>query len=124
MANGISQRLAGITSITVNGIAFNVTEASWSPNSLSTEMLIALNGVAGTRQMPVTSKIVATLYDTSAQLVAMFQGLNNITVQMIVPNGKSIIGTGMAVTGVQTVNAGEGTFEVTFEGQDVFEQIT
>jgi Phage tail tube protein len=117
----ILNRLAGVTSVTIDGMSFNALEASYSTNSIARETLPALNQIPGFKETPVTGKIIVTLYDAGSTTVNQFMSLTSSTVQIVSPNGKVIVGTNMYVTGVQTVNVAEGSFEVTFEGVDVFE---
>jgi Phage tail tube protein len=120
----VLQRLAGITSCTINGISFNATEAYFSASTINREGMVAANQPAGYRENPAFGVIRLTLYYTGSITAADFNSITSATVQVVSPNGTTIIGTNMFTTGVQTVNVIEGTVEVEFNGPDVVEQLS
>ena len=117
------QRLAGVTQVLIDGVAFPVTEASWSPSTVTRETLRGLDSVHGYSEVPMYGEIKVTLRDQGSYGVASFNAKSSSDVQLQLANGKSIGGSGMWVTEAITVSAAEATYEVTFQGRSVSEII-
>ena len=87
-----NRRLAGITSFTVNGSAFAVTEFAWDSGSIERETMTSLSGVDGYRTIPVAPYRLA--------------------------NGKTITGHNLWYTGRPGVAGADATFDFRFEGAE------
>ena len=121
MSATTSRRIAGATQILIDGVAFPVTEASWSPSNVVRETLKGLDGVHGYSELPQQGAIHATLRDQGNYGVGSFNSKTSSDVQVQVASGKSIGGAGMWCTEAIMVSAAEGTYEVVFEGLAVTE---
>lgn len=111
-----NRRLAGITSFTVNGSAFAVTEFAWDPATFESETMMSLSGVDGYRQSPVAPFISGKFRDAQSVNVTAFTNLNNATVVVSLANGKTIVGHNMWYTGRPGVSGADATFDFKFEG--------
>ncbi len=119
-----SRRLAGIASISIDGSAFDlVGDLSWCPNDIKRETLLGQDGVHGYSEMPMAGYISATIRDNGGITVQDFNNMVNSTVQLVQANGKNIIGTGMWSTDASEVKTQEGTFNVKFESDNVYEMV-
>ncbi len=116
-----NRRLAGVTSFTVDGTAYNVTEFSWSPSIRVRETMTSLSGVDGYSEKPVAGFVAAKFRDSQSIRVADFNALTGSTIVVRLANGKSVVGHGMWNIPVQEVSGAEATFDVRFEGDDVTE---
>jgi hypothetical protein len=119
-----SSRIAGITSATVDGSAFDLTgEVIVTTNKTTKEPQIPLNGWSGQYKETVSpGKMVMTILGNQGVDPSIFQNLTNSTVQFVAPDGKTYIGTGMIAMDVQEVNVIENSFQVTWMGPDVYVQ--
>lgn len=111
-----NRRLAGITSFTVNGSAFNVTEFSWDPGTTERESLTSLSGVDGFREAPVAPYIAGKFRDAQSVNVSAFPTLSNATVVVQLANGKQIVGHNLWYIGRPGVGGADATFDFRFEG--------
>ena len=110
------RRLAGITSFTVNGSAFAVTEFVWDPSSVERETITSLSGVDGYRESPVAPFISGKFRDASSVNVTAFSNLYNATVVVQLANGKQIVGHNLWYTGRPGVSGADANFDFKFEG--------
>lgn len=117
------QRIAGITSCLIDGVAFPLTEASWSPSNNTRETMKGLDGIHGFSQMPMQGVIKVTLRDQGSYGIASFNSKDDSDVVLTLASGKTIGGSNMWVTEAITVSAAEATYEVTFEGRTVSETL-
>lgn len=111
-----NRRLAGVTSFTVNGSAFAVTEFSWDPGSVERESLTSLSGVDGYRELPVAPYISGKFRDGSAVNVTGFTQASNATVVVQLANGKQIVGHNLWFTGRPGASGADAVFDFKFEG--------
>lgn len=122
MAISTSRRLAGIASIAIDGVSYDVKgELNWSPSSIKRETLIGQSGIPGYSEMPIAGFVSATLFDNGGITVADFNQMVSVTIQIIQANGKQIVGTGMWSTEANEVQSEPGTFAVKFESDDISE---
>ena len=122
MAEDTTNRLAGVASIQVGGINYLLQgELTYSPSTVTRETLAGQDQVHGFKEMPVAPIISGTLRDTNNLTVQDFNQMTNVTVNLTLANGKTIVGRNMWCVNVQEVKATEATFEVRFEGQSVTE---
>jgi hypothetical protein len=118
----LTNRLAGIASITVGGTTYLLQGAlTWSPSKVTRDTLAGQDQVHGYKEMPVAGFISGTLRDTDSLTVADFNAMTNVTVAIDLANGKQVIGRNMWCVNVQEVKSEDATFEVRFEGQSVTE---
>ena len=113
-----NRRLAGITSFTVNGSAFAVTEFAWDSGSIERETMTSLSGVDGYRTIPVAPYISGKFRDAQSVNVTAFTQLSNATVVVRLANGKTITGHNLWYTGRPGVAGADATFDFRFEGAE------
>ena len=111
-----SRRLAGITSFTVGGTAYAVTEFAWDPGSVERETITSLSGVDGYRELPVAPYISGKFRDGGAVSVTAFTQMFNQTVVVQLANGKQIVGHNMWYTGRPGTSGADANFDFKFEG--------
>jgi hypothetical protein len=111
-----NRRLAGITSFTVNGIAFPVIEFSWDPASVENETMRSLSGVDGYKSMPVAPSIRGKLRDSQQVSITAMTQLSGATIVILLANGKQISGHNMWYVGRPAVSGAEADFDFAFEG--------
>jgi hypothetical protein len=111
-----NRRLAGITSFTVNGSVFNVTEFSWDPAQVERETMTSLSGVDGYRELPVAAHIMGKFRDAQSVSVTAFTTLTNATVVVQLANGKQITGHNLWYVGRPEVAGQDAVFDFRFEG--------
>ena len=121
MAN-TTKRLAGVTTLTIDGTAYNVAECAYRTGNVKRETISSLNsGAAGYKESLAPGMIKVTILDSAGFAMSLFNGLTNSTVVVGAANGKTISGTGMWTTEAVEVNAAEGRAEITFEGPPLTE---
>lgn len=112
-------RLAGTAFLAVDGITYEVSGAlTYSPVSVTRETLKSQSGIAGFKEMPEPGKIGGTIRDAGGLTVASFNAMTNVTITLLLANGKYVYGRNMWTVEAQEVNTEEGTFEVKWEGPD------
>lgn len=111
-----NRRLAGITSATVNGSAFSVTEFAWDPGSVARETMTSLSGVDGYSEKPVAPYISGKFRDGSNVSVTGFTQLTNATVVLQLANGKQIVGHNLWYIDRAGVSGTDANFDFKFEG--------
>jgi hypothetical protein len=111
-----NRRLAGITSATINGSAFNVIEFSWDPGTVERETMTSLSGVDGYRELPVAPYMAGKFRDAQSVNVTGFVGLTNATVVFQLANGKQIVGHNLWYVGRPGVGGRDADFDFRFEG--------
>ncbi|AOX16921.1 hypothetical protein AA0488_0689 [Kozakia baliensis NRIC 0488] len=114
-------RRAGVTAGFINGVAYDITEARYSPSRVVRETLKGLNGIHGYSELPQQGRITMTIRDAAGMTVADFNDMSSVSVQLQLANGKAVSGDGMWVTEAIEVSAAEATFEVSLEGVDLTE---
>lgn len=122
MSTSTSRRLAGIASIAIDGVAYDVKgDLNWSPSSIERKTLIGQSGIPGYSEMPIAGWVSGTLFDNGGITVGDFNEMTNVTIQIIQANGKQIVGTGMWSTEANEVQSEPGTFVVKFESDNISE---
>jgi hypothetical protein len=117
-----SQARGGTAYCTVNGEVIDIGEdLSWDATVVTRESLVGLSGPQGYSEKPKVGQIKMTVRDAGNLSVTAFNALTDATVILSLINGKTITGDSMRTTEVGAVNAKDGTFEVTFEGDQVIE---
>lgn len=111
-----NRRLAGITSFTVNGTAFPVTEFTWDPGYVENETMTSLSGVDGYKSMPVAPYISGKFRDSQSVNVTAFTLLSNATVVVQLANGKQVVGHNLWYVGRSGVSGADATFDFRFDG--------
>lgn len=116
-------RLAGIASVTIDGVAYSIVgEGTYRPSTNTRETLKGQSGVHGYSEMPNAGKISWKGRDSSDVVIAALNDATNATVVLSLANGKTIIGRNMWRVGESIeVNTEDGSFSVEFEGVDVVE---
>lgn len=115
--------LGGHAKLTIDGIVWTAKDIKYKPTGMKRETQVAQTGVAGFTEMPTQGSITATLFDRKDASVNEIQNKQDATVIVQLANGKVITGTGMWIAEQPELNTQDGTFEVTFEGKDVTEDI-
>lgn len=119
----ICERLAGITSFTIDGTAYMlVSDCTWSPAKWKRETLVGLDTVHGFSEVPIQGYVEATLRDSGSISVSDFNLMRCVEVLVTLATGKIVGGANMWNTSALEVRAAEGTFTVRFDGVDVGEQ--
>ena len=116
-----NRRLAGLTSVHINGAAYAVIEYTWAPGRIQRETMLSLSGVDGFSAKPAIGHISVKLRDTQAVNVTSFNSMEDATVVLKLANGKSVVGHNMWNVPMPEVGQ-EASFDVRFEGDDVSEQ--
>jgi hypothetical protein len=111
-----NRRVAGITSFTVNGSMFAVTEFSWDPGAITRETMTSLSGVDGFRETPIAPYISGKFRDAQSVNVSGFVGLTSATVVVQLANGKQVVGHNLWFVGRPGVSGADATFDFRFEG--------
>lgn len=123
MAFPTSRRLAGLASLTVDGISYDIVSgAAYQASKVKRETLAGQTRVEGYSEMPQAGFITAVIRDNAAFPVgATFSAITNSNVQLTLASGKTVLGTGMWCTELTEVATQEATFTVKFESDDVSE---
>jgi hypothetical protein len=111
-----NRRVAGVTSFSVNGSMFAVTEFAWDPGTIQRETMTSLSGVDGYRETPISPYISGKFRDSQNVNVTGFVGLTNATVVVQLANGKQVVGHNLWFVGRPGVSGADGTFDFRFEG--------
>ena len=115
-----TRRIAGSGSLTSDGVAFSVVdEPGYRLATRTRETMISMSSIDGYSEKPIAPYIKANLRDMPGFSVADFEDMTNVTVELVLNNGKVITGQGMWNTAAQEVNAGDAKFSVQFEGDNV-----
>lgn len=121
MAINLGKRVAGISSITIDGSSYPLVDGlTWSPSTVSRETMSGIDSVHGYKELPVPGFIEGTVRDIGVR-VEDFSAMTSSTVVATQANGKVIVGSLMWCVSALEVNAVEGTVTVRFEGPDVTE---
>lgn len=121
-ANSIVNRLAGIASIAVGGVTYQLAgDLSYGVSTVTRETLKGQDAVHGFKEMPEPGFLAGTLRDGNGLRVADFNEMRCVNITCVLANGKTIIGSDMWCVNAQEVKTMEGTFEVRFEGVSVIE---
>jgi hypothetical protein len=116
------ERLAGITGVTIDGVAYMVvSDVTWSPSRWKRETLLGLDSVHGFSEVPIQGYIEATLRDQATITVDSFNEMRCVEVQVTLANGKVVGGANMWCTSALEVRAAEATFQARFDGMLVQE---
>ena len=122
MSGTTSRRLAGLASMTIDGVPWDiVSDLVWSVNTVARETMKGQTAVEGYSEMPTQGFIGATLRDRGDGTVGSFNQMTNVTVVCRLANGKQVYGTNMWCVEVGEVRTQEATFAVRFEGDSVNE---
>lgn len=115
-ATPTNRRLAGITSFSVNGSNFNVTEFTWDPGPVERETMSSLSGIDGYKESPAAAYISGKFRDAQSVNVSGFVGLTNATIVVQLANGKQVVGHNLWYIGRPGVSGADATFDFRFEG--------
>lgn len=119
----MGNRVAGICYVKVDGTQLEIKSGGeYNPLSTTKETVLALAGVAGFKEMANSRKLKITAVNTSDFPTDQLQAGTNMTVTFEAANGKVFTLTGAWVEGEMTVNAEEGTVEITFGGLNGIER--
>jgi hypothetical protein len=117
-------RLAGITSLTIDGTPYMVvSDVTWSPVVWRRETLAGLDSIHGFSEVPLQGFIEATLRDAGDLSVESFNEMRCVEIQVQLANGKVVGGSNMWCVSALEVRAAEGTFQVRFDGTSVTETL-
>lgn len=112
-----TNRVAGIAYLSVDGVSYQLSgDLSYSVASVTRETQIGMDGVHGYSEKPYAPFIAATLRDSASLTLADFNAMTNVTLNVELANGKTIVGRNMWTVEAQEAKAGEATFEVRWEG--------
>ena len=114
------RRISGAASLTIDGVSFAVVdEPGYRLATVTRESLVSMSSIDGYSEKPIVPYIKANLRDMPGFSVADFEAMTNVTVELVLNNGKVITGQGMWNTVAQEVNAADAKFSVQFEGDNV-----
>lgn len=115
-----ARTVAGLATLTIDGVPYNMVELEFSSTSIQWEELINMSGFDDEYQAkPVAGMIKAKLRLDATTGTDIFQTFLNVTVQTSLINGMYVIATGARCFPPESVSAVDGTFEVTFKSSDV-----
>ncbi len=124
MALNPSRRLAGVTSMTIDGQPYEVvSDAVWRPSVPKRETLPSQSVISGYSETPQAGMLGATIRDNGSQSATNLGLLTNSVVVMFLPNGKTITGNGVWTTDFEEVKTIDGGISIKFEGPDVSEDL-
>ncbi len=115
--------IAGTASFFLNGASYALRgEFTYQPTVDKRETIVGMDGVHGPKVTPGIGQIKAKL--TNMPDLDVVGDLCGIGVRIVIDlvNGKTVTGDSMWSTEPPTVDATEGTVEVTWEGAQVTEQ--
>ncbi len=117
-------RLAGTASVTIDGRAYSISgEGTYRPSTSKRETLQGQDGIHGYSEMPQPGKISWKGRDGGGLSIATLNEASNVTVVLVLANGKVVVGRNMWRCGEPIeVNSEDATFSVEFESADVSEQ--
>jgi len=119
-----SNLLAGTAYVTIDGKSYNITgEGTYTPSGPKREVLTGQDGWHGYSETPMPGKISWKGRDSGALSIADLQKAANVTVVLVLANGKVIVGRNMVRIGEGPieVNTEDATFSVEFQGPEVTE---
>lgn len=117
----IGNRIAGLTSLTVDGYRFDISEDfSWNAGGINRETMEFLSGAIGYREKPVAGMIKAKIADSLGLSVNDFNSQGSVQVTLTLGNGKTITMSNAYCTAEAEVGA-DGLMEVTYYGQTLVE---
>jgi len=122
MTISTSRRLAGLATMTIDGVAYDIVgDCVYLPTMVKRETVMGQARVEGFSEMPQAGHIAATIRDNGSLSVAFLNSLVSSTILLQPANGKTVIGSGMWNTEASEVKTQEGTFSIKFESDDVTE---
>ncbi|MDQ2763013.1 MAG: phage tail tube protein [Pseudomonadota bacterium] len=115
--------LAGFASVTIDGAAYSIVgEGTYRTASPDRETLKGQDGIHGFSEMPNAGKISWKGRDSGAVSIEALNKASNVTVVLVLINGKTIIGRNMWRVGPAVeVNTEDASFAIEFESADVTE---
>jgi hypothetical protein len=117
MANNNTNRLAGLATITVDGISYLLSgELEWSVDAVTRKTLNGMDQVHGFSEEPLAPFISGTLRDNNNLKVADFNAMGNANITLALANGKKVTGSKMWCVSANSVKSTDATFSVRFEG--------
>lgn len=115
-------RLAGLTRISVDGVAQMLAgDLTYSLSVVSRETLVGQDKVHGFKEIPHAGFISASIRDSAGLSVADLNAMSNVTVVCELANGKTVVGRGMWTVDAQEVESMEAKITVKWEGVSVEE---
>ena len=119
-----ARRIAGTAQANIDGVTIPVVGTpTWRVATVTRESLVGMDGPHGYSEKPVTGFIAFQARDTRDILVQGYQEMTNVTVTLILANGKRVTGTQMWNTEAVEVDSSEATLNLRFEGIDVRETL-
>jgi hypothetical protein len=125
MSGTTSRRLGGIVSVSINGVPYDVTEDGfeYNANLVKRDSAVGQSGVSGYTEMPVAPMIKITFYTSPGVTAGAMNAMTSATIIAQCANGTTVSGPNMWATETGNVNTRAGTFDQTFEGFQVIEDI-
>jgi hypothetical protein len=115
-------RLAGTAYLSLDGVSVQlVGEFSWKPSTPTREALLGEDGFHGYSEKPAVGEIKAKLRDSGNVSVTQLGKAVDITVTVLLANGKTVVGRDMFVTEQPTVSTDDATIDMTWQGASVEE---
>ena len=89
-------KLAGVTSVYINGSPYKlVSDLSYDPITSKARPLMGMDGDHGYAEEPKYGTMTMTLRDGGKLVISQLASLRNATVQIMLANGKVIVGSNM-----------------------------
>jgi hypothetical protein len=115
--------IAGAASLTVDGVAYNITASDFRCSLFKAETLKGQTQVEGYTETPMEGYISATVRPLPNQPTAALVGARGSTVVLVRRSGQTVYGAGMWQTEEGATNTLDGTLQVKFEGPLVTEEV-
>ena len=113
-------QVAGVSGLTVDGIAFDVTKIDWKYSGIKQEMLTSMTSIDGTKSFTYTiGEITATMRFNPSMPPDVFGGLQNVTVVIALRNGDTVNARNCIVTEPPNSDPTENTFDVVFQSSEI-----
>lgn len=111
------RRIGGKLHLKVAGVVMLARGSfSYSVGGFEAEEVMGLDGMHGVTERPIPGSIEGEISDDGSVDMKALQGARDVTVSLSLNNGKTIVGTGMALVGQLTENADEGSIPLRFVG--------
>lgn len=107
----------GGASLTINGVAVDVTEFSYDPSSYTNDPAIGMNGPQGFTRKPKYGGMEFTIRDAGGLSVGALWGLSGVPIVAVLNSGKTVYGDNMSPQEPEAVNTAEATLRMRWFGQ-------
>lgn len=118
----MADAIAGICYFNADGANYACAgEATYTLSSFTRETLMGTDGFHGFKKKPAPGAIKVKIRNMGSLSLALVAAWENITAQLELANGKTVIGQGMFLKEPPTADAEEAEIELQLEGPSVVE---